>query len=296
VTPPAPAHSRQGRLLEKLVAAVRPEFRVELFVPDPADPILGLKTCLAEGCDRSTYAVHSEHGLCSRHAERWRTAGRPELTLFATDPGPTLTGRSEPGRCNAPDCRYGVNARGLCQRHYQQWRRAGQPDPSSWLPGPLPEHERVPCALPFCTLWVEKDAGRYCKTHTTRWRQLGSPDHDDYVEHCLLRGRARVEFRGVPALLRLEFQYAMQSRRDEQTTSTPPYLIRWALRQARAAEVTCLLDVSAAAWRERTQGASWPTAQAFLIYAHDVVELLHDGTGWEVEYPATCGVCTRCPG
>ena len=45
-----PAGNRVG-LLEKLMAGVRPEFRVELFLPDPADPILGLKTCLVDGCD-----------------------------------------------------------------------------------------------------------------------------------------------------------------------------------------------------------------------------------------------------
>lgn len=281
--PAAPAS--HGRLLEKLMAAVRPEFRVDLFVPDPADPILGLKTCLVDGCDRSTYAVHSEHGLCSRHADRWRTAGRPDLAMFAGDAGPTLTGRSEPGRCSAPDCGFGVNALGLCQRHYQQWKRAGRPERSSWSPSPLPARDRAEYALPFCTLWVENTANRYCKTHVTRWRQLGSPEHDDYVEHCVLRGRARVDFRGVAALLRLEFQYAMQCRRDAQMISTPPYLVRWAVRQAQDAAVSSLLELSAAQWRERTKGASWPTAQAFLIFAHDVVELLRDGTGWEVEYP-----------
>ena len=279
------APSPRGRLLEKLIATVRPEFRVDLFVPDPKDPILGLKTCLVDGCDRSTYASHSEHGMCSRHAERWRMAGRPDLAMFAADAGPALTGRSEPGRCTAPGCRYGVNALGLCQRHYQHWARAGRPERSAWSPKPLPAHDEAQCALPFCTLWVENNDGRYCRTHTTRWRQLGCPQNDDYVEHCMMRGRARVDFRGVPALLRLEFQYAMQCRRDEQTISAPPYLVRWAMRQAQAAEVTSLLDLPAEQWREQTRRAAWPTAQAFLVYAHDVVELLHDGTGWEVEYP-----------
>ena len=57
------------------MSAVRPEFRVELYLLDPADPVLGLKPCLVDGCDRSTYASRSEHGMCSRHAERWRVAG-----------------------------------------------------------------------------------------------------------------------------------------------------------------------------------------------------------------------------
>jgi hypothetical protein len=255
VTTRAAAPSPHGRLLEKLIAAVRAEFRVELFLPDPADPILGLKTCLVDGCDRSTYASHSEHGMCSRHAERWRASGRPDLQVFAADPGPVLTGRSEPGRCTAPGCGYGVNAFGLCMRHYQCWKRAGQPDRSSWTPRPVAAADQAQCELPFCTLWIENNDGQYCKTHTTRWRQLGRPAHDDYVEHCQQRGRARVDFRGVAALLRLEFQYAMQCRHDEQTISAPPYLVRWAIRQAQAAAVTSLLDLPARQWRERTKGA-----------------------------------------
>jgi integrase len=285
VTARAETAASHGRLLEKLISAVRPEFRVELYLPDPADPVLGLKSCLVDGCDRSTYASRCERGMCSRHAERWRVAGRPDLTVFAVDAGPTLTGRSEPGRCTARGCGYGVNAFGLCMRHSQQWKSAGRPDRVSWSAGELPV---VPdpgqCALPFCTLWVENGKHSYCRTHATRWRQLGRPAHDDYVEHCLLRGRARVDFRGVAPLLRLEFQYAMQCRHEEQMISTPPYVVRWAIRQAHRAGVASMLDMPAEQWREQTTGAAWPTARAFLLYVRDVVAMLRDGTGWEVEY------------
>ena len=36
-------------LLERLLAAVRPQFRDELLVPDPANPVLGWKICAAAG-------------------------------------------------------------------------------------------------------------------------------------------------------------------------------------------------------------------------------------------------------
>ncbi len=266
------------------MGAVRGEFRAELYLPDPADPVLGLRPCLVGGCDRSTYASKSEHGMCSRHAERWRQAGRPDLSVFAADPGPRMNGRSEPGRCTAAGCRFGVNALGLCMRHYGQWKRAGRPDRGSWAPSEPPP-VRAQCTLPFCSLWVENIQGRYCRTHTTRWRQLRRPDHDQYVEWCLLRGRARVDFRGLAPQLRLEFQYAMQCRHDQQTISTPPYVVRWAIRQAQAAAVASLLDLSADRWREFTVHAQWQSARAFLLYAYEVVETLRDGTGWEVEYP-----------
>ena len=51
----------RGPLLEKLMATVRAEFRVEVFVPDPDEPVLGVRQCLVGGCDRSV----SENRLCS---------------------------------------------------------------------------------------------------------------------------------------------------------------------------------------------------------------------------------------
>jgi hypothetical protein len=43
--PAVPAHG----LLEKLMAAVRPEFRADVLVFDPADPVFGRGVCLVEG-------------------------------------------------------------------------------------------------------------------------------------------------------------------------------------------------------------------------------------------------------
>ena len=45
------ASGRAG-LLEKLMAAVRPEFRVEVYVPAPGDPVFRAAPCTVEGCDR----------------------------------------------------------------------------------------------------------------------------------------------------------------------------------------------------------------------------------------------------
>ena len=63
----AGAADRAG-LLEMLLAAVRPEFRVDVLIPDPDDPVLGYKLCEVEGCDRP---VH-ERVLCTGHSGRWR--------------------------------------------------------------------------------------------------------------------------------------------------------------------------------------------------------------------------------
>ncbi|MGW1055561.1 hypothetical protein ACWDBD_44685 [Streptomyces sp. NPDC001118] len=55
-------------LLEKLRAAVRPEFRVDVLVPDADDPVLGWKRCPIPGCNRAAH----EQGLCTGHAQRRR--------------------------------------------------------------------------------------------------------------------------------------------------------------------------------------------------------------------------------
>jgi len=112
VTPPThrPAAAPTG-LLEKLLGVVRPEFRVDVYVPDPGDPVLGRPICSVPGCDRSGW----EYGLCTAHGGRWRAQGRPELTVFVTQPGPELNGRRGLSRCTVTGCRFGTS--GLCCRN-----------------------------------------------------------------------------------------------------------------------------------------------------------------------------------
>jgi integrase len=296
VTAPETAPGR-GRLLGKLMASVRAEFRVEVFIPDPDEPVLGVKQCLVGDCDRSV----SENVLCSAHARRWRQAGCVDVSLFAADPGPVLHGRSQPAQCMVTGCGYGVNAHRLCMRHHLQWKRAGRPDPVAWagaVPAvPSAAGERPRCQLPFCALWLENDKWPFCRSHTNRWRLLGTPDVEEFTEHCLVRGRARVDFRGLAAQLSLEFQYAMQCRRDEQTIMTPPPMIGWAIRQAVDAGVVSLLDLSPDQWREQTaRVTAWQSATAFLLFARDSVETLRDGAGWEIEYPRDVWRLHKLPG
>lgn len=147
--------SGNARLLEKLLAAVRPEFRADVFVPDPEDPVLGYKRCRVDGCDRP---VH-ERGICTGHSVRWRRLDQPDLAEFLADPGPPLRGRNEPGGCTIVGCRYGVTARGLCAHHRDKWKRSGDPDPVAWartVPAADPTG-RQECGLPFCTLWAETE-------------------------------------------------------------------------------------------------------------------------------------------
>ena len=227
-----PAAGRAG-LLGKLVGVVRREFRAGILVPDPDDPVLGRQKCPADGCDRP----RAENGLCSAHGNRWRDRGRPDLTAFLADPGPPLNGRRQLTACAVADCRYGSSGQGLCTRHRSAWEHAGHPDPAVWAARAEPPavQLRAECLLPFCMLWTENAAHQFCKAHDTRWRQLGSPEPGEFIEHCLLRGKARIDFRDLPAQLRLEMQYAVQCRRDQETITLPPQVAGWAVRRAREA-------------------------------------------------------------
>jgi len=280
--------SDRAGLLEKLLAAVRPEFRVDVLLPDTGDLVLGARPCTVPGCDRPVW----EHGICNGHSQRWRRRGCPDLQEFRADPRPPLRGRSQPGHCSVAGCRFGTSGRGLCARHRDRWTRAGKPDPAAWAAtaAELPTGERRECRLPFCPLWVEGDNNVFCKSHTTRWRNLGSPEVDEFVLDCARVGLARVDFRGLTPQLKLEFQYAVQRRRDDQAVSAPYRVVMWAVRRAIENEVTSLLDLTEEQWRQlarsrrRTGGGLRSRTETFLLYAREVVETLRDGSGWEVEY------------
>ena len=129
MTAPGPRRpSISSELLEKLMAVVRPEFRVEVYLVDPDDPVLGRRQCAVADCDRPV----SENGLCSGHGQRWRDRNRPALAVFLADPGPVLNGRRDLSICTVIGCRYGSSGVRLCMRHRPAWTRDGQPDPAVW--------------------------------------------------------------------------------------------------------------------------------------------------------------------
>jgi hypothetical protein len=180
------------------------------------------------GCDRSGW----EYQLCGGHSNRWRKRGRLELAGFLADPGPPLQGRIQLTHCSVPGCRFGSSEFGLCTRHRSAWARSGRPDPAAWA------------AVLHAVVQDDKHPLTFCKSHETRWHQLGCPAVQDYVAHCLLRGRARIDFRRLAPQPRLELPYALQRRHDQQTITAPPPVVNWAIGQVSAAGVGSLLDHS----------------------------------------------------
>ena len=216
-------------------------------------------------------------------------AGCSDLSAFLADPGPQLPGRIELTACNVDGCRYGVSGMGLCMRHRDQWSHSGVPDPVVWTAAVLAvvESDHQECGLPFCTLWVHGH-NLFCKAHKTRWCQLGRPAVDDYITHCLNRGKARISFHDLTPQLKLEFQYALQCRFDRKSITAPTSVVNWAICMAADAGVSSLLDHDEQQWRKliATNSANKAASsyQGFLLHAHNVVELLAGGTGWEVEH------------
>ena len=155
------------------------------------------------GCDRSGW----EYGLCSAHARRWKDQGRPDRDVFLANPGPELNGRRELTTCTVPGCRFGSSGLGLCMRHRDRWARSGQPDPALWAASvpAVSADGRLECQLPFC------------KAHHTRWHQLGRPEPEQYVAHCVLRGRARIDF----SILAPQLKWSCSTPPNAATTSRP---------------------------------------------------------------------------
>jgi hypothetical protein len=79
---------RAAGLAERLDAAVRAQFRVDVLVPAVGDPILGSPACAVPGC------VHSSRsgGLCLAHLGRWQKGGRPDRQAWAATADPAVVG------------------------------------------------------------------------------------------------------------------------------------------------------------------------------------------------------------
>lgn len=79
-------------LMAKLRAAVRPEFQVELYRPDPADPVLGGE-CAVLVCDG---LPSDSRWLCVAHYGRWAREGRPDFDEFVAAAPPRRASASAP--------------------------------------------------------------------------------------------------------------------------------------------------------------------------------------------------------
>jgi integrase len=276
---------RPGGLLAMLVAAVRPEFRADDLVFDPRDPVFGGPACAVAGCDRP----RRKRGLCLGHRQRWRASGRPDLAEFIATAAAGWHGHRPLAACVIAGCNYGLQACGMCRRHSRQWDYAGRPDLAAWQasPAPLPPPACPPpaCRIGYCTLWAQGTSA-FCASHDDRWKASGRPEVEAFIASCEDPGPGmeHIDLRCLPAQLRLEVQYALQCRRDEQAARVRPADVQPIVLALAATGVSSLLDQPERYWA----GLAVPPDRgwhAFILDAHRRVEALAFGSGWETEYP-----------
>ena len=283
-------------MLEQLMGIVRPEFRTDIYIPAPDDPVFAADQCMVGDCDRT--AVSIRRGLCNAHAIRFRKRGRPPMEDFLGAPGPPVRGRRSLAPCTVDGCRYGRGARnGLCSKHRDRWNRAGKPDLATWdapdlAPGSTMTAE---CRLPFCSLWVANPAKIFCTGHDDRWHRHGLPDPGRFIADCELVGTACIDLQDLTPQLKLEIQYALQCRHDARSRTAAPRLVMPAVRHVKTMGVTSLLDLTEQQWRQDA-GSQAGESALFLIDARDSLESLRDGTGWEIEYPRDVWRLHKLPG
>jgi integrase len=274
-------------LLEKLMAAVRPEFRGDVLGFDPRDPVFGGPPCLAGECGRPG----RKRGLCRMHYQRWYDEKKPDFAAFVASTSPEWSPRSVPAACRVPGCRYSGQARGLCESHHGRYRHAGKPDLGAWLSGGQPVSKPEPpvtCLVPGCGLWARRD-GALCHAHARAWTRQGRPDVREFAaghgDESRLN-RDRIGLRALGPQMRLEWQYALQCRSDAGQEKVSPMEAQRAVNITAAADVTSLLDWDEDQWRQSVRpGKSRSTARTLIIYARRQAEGLAFGRGWDIEYP-----------
>jgi integrase len=274
-----------GGLLEKLMAAVRPEFRADDLAFDPRDPVFGGHACVVAACDRPG----RKRGLCLGHRQRWLASGEPVLAEFIATATADWHGHRPVASCLIAGCNYGLQARGMCRRHTRQWDYAGRPDLAAWQasPAPLPSPACPPpaCRIGYCSLWAQGTSA-FCASHDDRWKARGRPDLESFIASYQDPGpgQEHIDLRRLPAQLRLEVQYVLQARRDEQRAKIRPWNVQPIVLALAATGAASFLDQPEGYWASLAAPPrrGW---RAFNLDAYRRIEALAFGGGWETEHP-----------
>ena len=90
----SPVPARMTTWETQIREMLRAEFLAPVIVPDPTDPILGVRQCGVHDCARAAIAI----GICKSHRDRWVAAGSPELPGWVATVSPYLRGASADAR------------------------------------------------------------------------------------------------------------------------------------------------------------------------------------------------------
>jgi hypothetical protein len=101
---------RPAGLLEKLLAAIRPEFRQDDLAFDPRHPVFGGPACAVDGCERPARS----NCMCWGHRVRWEFAGKPDTAAFLAATSADWVGHRPVAACGIDGCHFGMHSRGMC--------------------------------------------------------------------------------------------------------------------------------------------------------------------------------------
>jgi integrase len=190
-------------------------------------------------------------GLLEKLLAGVRPEFRRDVLAFAAD-DPVFGGAA----CRAGMCgKVSFSSTGLCNAHYQRWSKQGRPDLGGFSAAASP--------LTGARLRGHGDApgGRH-------------PD-----------GASSVDLRDLSPQLRLEMQYALQSRRDEMAGKARPRVAQKIVRLLADSPARSLLDQPVQEWCRDFSLRPRSSERGLLSYAHHAVEDLARGRGWDAEYP-----------
>jgi len=282
----APAMQPNSSPLALLMAAVRPEHRGDVLVPEAGHPLVDHGRCRVPGCPGVATA---SRGLCVAHADRWYRARRRGAAFesWLQDCPPRCT----PQACLVPKCRYGRHRSQLCHRHHTDWTAAAAADSAAvWAAAVKAKPDDQPgCEVPGCDLWASFSDG-FCVSHQGRFnafrRRTGTDDRESFLAAVALAGVPRLNLAGLAPLLKLEVQFVVQCFLADGPRRVN--LSRWntVVRALHAHSATSLLDRTAADWTALLQLRQGnPDGALFINWGHDQVDHLVHGTGWDREYP-----------
>ena len=278
--------------------AVRAEFAVEVYRPEPSDAVLFGPTCIVEGCRaRGLQRAQGAMGhLCGTHARAWGAAGEPPQADWVKNT-PAVRRRErivEP--CAVIKCARSVDSQGLCGAHYHHWQRAGRPSMAGFAAdAPAVRTGSGACLVPECG-FPAVVGGRLCDGHNKsyQWLRRYRPDAgaEGYVQHLLdarERPAPRFDIQNLGQVVWLELAYALQCRHDQQGAAITPLIFGQVVRWLRDEPVDSLLIGSDAAWAkaaaERFPQKVCRNPLAWVRYCRRVLQRLrddrHGGEVWE---------------
>jgi len=221
--------------VEVLRAAVREEFQHEVYWPRPGDPVLFGPTCAVQGCpgrgvnrslglkakgaNRST-GTRFRGYVCLAHVGMWRRDGEPPIDAWVRHAARARRSQALPDGCLVGACRRSTNAYGFCAMHRRRWERAGRPGDrvafaATETAGPAGDERCAVAACRFPTVAKQK----LCDGHLQRYRnaryccpQLTAAGYLEHLAAARCVSAPKFDMRGVPGVVRLELQYALQCR------------------------------------------------------------------------------------